>query len=304
MLHVHSRCAKRSRNSHENTFFSKKYINMQPHTSANFTRLKRLFQEPLVHFVLLAGLLFVGDWALSNFRDDRRTITITDAVREEARALFVSSMKREPTPKDLKLLTDRWVDNEVLYREGIALRLDKGDQSIRERVIFKALTLTQSGLNLPAINPQQLRDWYDAHSERYSVEERYTFLEAVVPGSPTNDTVEKLAQALNGKGSSDTDSSLQIFKERPRKNIVDAYGEDFLTALASSKPGTWLVLTGTAGKHLVRLENITPGVKVNFEDVSERVLADWKQETMGELTLKAIRDMGSKYRVQGLENAP
>ena len=35
-----------------------------------------------------------------------------------------------------------WLDNEVLYREGLALQVDKGDPAIRERVIFKALSLT------------------------------------------------------------------------------------------------------------------------------------------------------------------
>ena len=85
-------------------------------------------------------------------RGNPQDIVVPKAAYEEARAMFVSGMKRDPTKAELKVLTDRWLDNEILYREGLALGLDKGDTAMRDRVIFKALSVAQAGLVLPKID--------------------------------------------------------------------------------------------------------------------------------------------------------
>jgi len=262
--------------------------------------LRKILREPLVHFLLLGVLLFAADAVLTKLNDSRRVIDIPEVVKSEAHDLFVSSMKREPTAKDMKQVLERWVDNEVLYREGIALGLDKGDQNIRERVIFKALSVTQSNINLPASSPEQLEIWFQAHSDRYALDDRFNFFEAAVAGSASTEQLIQFASALNGKGKSDMESSLRIFKDRPRKSLNDAYGDKFAMDLAALKPGTWVVLNSKSGTVVVQLEQFSKGQAVKYSDVSERVLADWQQDTMAQLTSQAIRDLGKKYRVNGL----
>lgn len=262
--------------------------------------LRMILREPLVHFLLIGVLLFAADAVLTKFNDSRRVIDIPEVVKSEAHDLFVSSMKREPTAKDMKQVLERWVDNEVLYREGIALGLDKGDQNIRERVIFKALSVTQSNINLPASSPEQLEIWFQAHSDRYALDDRFNFFEAAVAGSASTEQLIQFASALNGKGKSDLESSLRIFKDRPRKSLNDAYGDKFAMDLAALKPGTWVVLNSKSGPVVVQLEQFSKGQAVKYSDVSERVLADWQQDTMAQLTSQAIRDLGKKYRVNGL----
>ena len=70
-------------------------------------------------------------------------------MRKEAHDTFVATAKREPTEAEMRQFLARWLDNEVLYREGLALGLDKGDPAMRERVIFKALNVVQAGVVLP-----------------------------------------------------------------------------------------------------------------------------------------------------------
>jgi hypothetical protein len=130
------------------------------------TTLRRLAGEPLVHFIVLGALLFGMDAALSRFRDDGKTIVVAESVKNEARDIFRTGMGREPAPADMKIMVDRWVDNEVLYREGLALMLDRGDPSIRERVIFKALSVTQSGLSLPSVTDAELKTWFEKQRQK------------------------------------------------------------------------------------------------------------------------------------------
>ena len=46
-------------------------------------------------------------------------------------------MARPPTPAELKGLVDTYISDEVRYREGLALGLDKDDPVMRRRVLQK-----------------------------------------------------------------------------------------------------------------------------------------------------------------------
>ena len=70
----------------------------------------------------------------------------------------------------------------MLYREGLALQLDKGDTAIRERVIFKALSVVDSGLKLPEHDDKLLQAWFEQHRAKYDDPARFDFQEAQLAG--------------------------------------------------------------------------------------------------------------------------
>jgi hypothetical protein len=259
---------------------------------------RRALQEPLLHFVVLGALAFGADHLLFTRQGDPRVIEVPESAYQEARSLVAGGLQREASAADLKILIDRWIDNEVLYREGLALGLDKGDAAIRDRVIFKALSVAQAGLALPPYDESTLRAWFAAHRERYDTPARFDFLEAVVHGDRSEDKLRAFVDSLNGRGSSDTESSLSVFKDRPRGNLEASYGVDFVAALERAKPaGEWQLLPSKAGPRVVRLQEVQPAVQATYESVGDRLLRDWKDETMAQMTTRAVRDMGRQYRI-------
>lgn len=259
---------------------------------------KRFTQEPLLLFIAIALAIFALDYFIALSKDDPKAIVVTPEVRQEAKQIFINAMKREPTPNDMKILIDRWIDNEVLYREGLALGLDKGDTTIRERVIFKALSVTQAEITLPKLDEGGLQQWFKDHADQYDTPALIHFQEALPSAKPSQDELKTFVSALNGKGQSKLDSSLEIFKDRPRFTIVDSYGDEFTQALEKLKPeGEWALLDSKAGNRVVRLVSIKPGEKAVFEQVKAKVYTDWKNQTAAELSTKAIRDMGKKYKI-------
>ena len=269
-----------------------------PQAPASMLAWRHLAREPLLHFLLLGALIFGADRLIAAQRGDPQTIVVSADVRKESAEIFKSGMKRDPSPADLKVLVDRWVDNEVLYREGLALGLDRGDSSLRERVIFKALSLTQSGLNLPKIERDGLRQWFEARHARYDAPVRVDFMEAVVNIERSAESLKPFVEALNGRGKSEVESSLRVFKDRPRGNLVQGYGEAFTAALEQATPGEWQALASADGLRVVRLVQLTAGEPARFEAIEEAVYRDWKDDTMAELTTRAVREMGKKFRVQ------
>ena len=268
-----------------------------PQAPASMLAWRHLAREPLLHFLLLGALIFGADRLIAAQRGDPQTIVVSADVRKESAEIFKSGMKRDPSPADLKVLVDRWVDNEVLYREGLALGLDRGDSSLRERVIFKALSLTQSGLNLPKIERDGLRQWFEARHARYDAPVRVDFMEAVVNIERSAESLKPFVEALNGRGKSEVESSLRVFKDRPRGNLVQGYGEAFTAALEQATPGEWQALASADGLRVVRLVQLTAGEPARFEAIEEAVYRDWKDDTMAELTTRAVREMGKKFKV-------
>ena len=264
-------------------------------TAATFKT--RLLREPLLHFVVFGALVFGVDHLLEARKDNPKVITVDTATDTEARTIFRSALGREPSAGEMTILRERWVDNEVLYREGLALRVDQGDPTIRERVIFKALNVMQANLALPKIDEKGLRAWFGQHRANYDEPQRYDFLEAVVAGNPGEAAVMQFVAALNTGSASQAESGLRVFKARPRGNLVASYGNQFADALDQAPSGKWRALTSKEGLRVVRLEAKQAGEAARYEDVQGRVYQDWKDATMQELRTRAVRELGKKYTV-------
>ena len=260
--------------------------------------MNKLLREPLLHFVLVAILLFAADHVWNRFKDDRKTITVSAATQKEAREAFKASMNREPTEADMKVLVNRWLDNEILYREGIALGLDKGDPSIRERIIFKALSVVQAGISLPPIKDEELKLWFEKNRDRYDVPAKFDFLEAVPTGDARSVDLQALVAALNSKSKSSIESSLRVFKQRPRTNLLASYGEAFTGALEKATPGQWILMPSQSGEHVVQLELIQAGVAADFAQFKIVALKDWREQTLSKLTTDTVRTMGKQFVIQ------
>lgn len=256
-----------------------------------------LKNEPLIHFLLVALLIFVVDKFVSLSRNDMRNIVIPDAVVSDAKLIYKKGFNTEPSEKDLKILLSRWIDNEVLYREGLALGLDKGDSSIRERVIFKALSLTQSTIKPPALEESGLKNWFEKNRDQYDEPTLIDFHEAIVSSTSDEKALAKFVSALNGNGHLDETSSLNIFKNRSVANIVDGYGSEFADALQKSKKDEWTLLKSKSGLRVVLLKSIVAGEKADFENVKAKVYTDWKNQTVAEQTKQAVLEMRNKYKI-------
>lgn len=260
--------------------------------------LRNMLREPLVHFIVFGALVFGADHYLNARRDGPNVIVMDAAVDEEARSVFRSAMSREPTPDDMKILRQRWLDNEVLYREGLALGVDQGDATIRERVIFKALSMMEANLSLPPIDEAGLRVWFEQHRADYDEPQRFDFLEAVPLAGASSADAAQFAAALNRDATISGQGSLRVFKGRPRGNLVASYGEPFAAALESAPLGQWQPLPGADGLLVIRLDAIAPGRKVPFEAVQTRVYQDWKDTTMQQVRTGALRQLSRKYTVR------
>jgi hypothetical protein len=261
-------------------------------------------REPLLHFVVIGAMLFAVDHLLVTRSDDPRTIVMGPAVDKEARDTFRASRGREPTAEELKALRQVWLDNEVLFREGMALQVDRGDTAIRDRVIFKALSMVDAKLKLPPVTDEVLRAWFEQHRTRYDEPVRFDFEEAVLAGDSSESAARGFADALNAGAPGDAKAGLRVFKGRPHSNLVQSYGADFAAALEALPPGPWRALHTHEGWRVMRLGAVTPARQVPFETLRLTVLQDWTDAVMAEQRSAAVRVLAGKYRLLAEQGRP
>ena len=266
--------------------------------TSHFGRVSSWFREPLLHFILLGGLLFAIDHFFASRGSNLHTIIMDAATDKQAKQLFEASRGREPNAQELDALRQVWLDNEVLYREGLAMGLDKGDPTIRERVIFKALSVVDSNVKLPSHDDKLLRAWFESHRDKYDEPARYDFQEAVLSGDNSETAVRAFVISLNAGTPGDAKAGLRVFKGRPRTNIVQSYGEAFAEALQQAPTEVWQALPTDNGWRAIRLESITPPKPADYEVLRGVVLQDWKDATASELRSAAVHDLARKYTVK------
>jgi PPIC-type PPIASE domain len=255
-------------------------------------------REPLLHFVLLGGVLFAIDGFIAAREDDPRTIVVDASVDREAIQVFKDARGREPSEEELYALRRVWLDNEVLYREGLALELDRGDKAIRERVIFKALSVVDAGVKLPAFDDAVLREWFERNRAKYDQPARYDFQEAVLSGNRNEAAVRAFVAALNAGAPGDAEAGLRVFTDRPHANLVQSYGAEFAAALEVAPQGEWRAITSKDGLRAIRLHSIAPPQPADFDVVRGVVLQDWTDAVMAEQRSGAVRALAKKYTVK------
>ena len=258
----------------------------------------RCLSEPMVHFVLLGALIFGIDHFLLTRSDDPNTIVVGAQVDLEARQVFKAARGTEPDAAQLAALRKVWLDNEIMYREGIALQVDQGDKGIRDRVIFKALNIISSNLQRPPYDDKLLRDWFESRREKYDEPTRFDFQEAVLSDDNTEPAARAFAAALNAGTPGDAKAGLRVFKGRPRSNVLQSYGPEFTAALEVSPAGEWRAHSTKDGWRVVQLTALAPGKPAVFENLYGVVLQDWTDVVMAEQRSAAVDALAKKYTIR------
>jgi hypothetical protein len=255
-------------------------------------------REPLLHFIALGGLLFGADHAISSRTSDLNTLVVDAEVDAHAISVFKNARGREPNNEELYALRKVWLDNEVLYREGLALGLEKGDKAIRERVIFKALSVVDASVKLPAFDEAVLRAWFEKYRDKYDAPARYDFEEAVMAGERSDSATRAFAAALNSGDPGNVEAGLRVFTARPHDNIVQSYGAEFAAALETAPAGEWQALPSREGLRVMRLKSLTSATPAKFENLRAVVLQDWTDAVMAEQRSAAVRELARKYTIK------
>lgn len=256
------------------------------------TFLGRLLREPLVHFALLAGLVFV---ALSEpdtpkgVPDDNR-IVISAAEVDRLALAWTQRWQRPPSEDEFGGMVREAIREQVLYREAMALGLDRDDVVIRRHLRQKFEFVTQDLAYDTDPDEATLRAYYEAQPDRYAQSAQVSFSHILFStdrrgAAAEADAAQALADLQSATGPETADqlgdaTSLPPGFEKISAVEVEAmFGPDFAAWVLRQEEGRWSgPIPSGYGLHLVRLSDRISGGPIAFETVRQRVKDDWVYE--------------------------
>jgi hypothetical protein len=250
--------------------------------------IKRLLREPLVHFLAIGLLLFLVFRLVGGDRSATgREIVVSEPVVATLVQQFSGVWQRPPSAKELQGLIDGWVREEVLYREGVQMGLDRDDPVIRRRVRQKVDVLAEESQSGQAPTDVELSQWLRTHAERYALPPVLSFEQAMIDPLRhasdlqkfTDEIQRKLQRGVDPAEATESHLLPSRIADIPEDLVARDFGEEFVTALRALPVGTWQgpVRSGF-GLHFVKITHRVPGRAPTLEDVRAEVARDVEQD--------------------------
>jgi parvulin-like peptidyl-prolyl isomerase len=271
-----------------------------------------VIREPLLQFLFLGAGLFLLYSIVNEDSDTSPDRIVIDAAEVTVLAeQFQRTWMRPPTRQELKGLTEDLVKEEILYREALALGLDKNDLVIRRRMRQKMEFLTADLVEQREPTDAELQTYLEANPEKFEEPARYSFRQIYLkPESPSDDVgaraVDLLAR-LQSEPSLGADpqsfgdvtllpSGLDLASDR---EISSVFGTEFSDALVAVEPGAWHgPLASSYGLHLVHLTGKEEGSLPPLERVRPMVEREWSNERRQEANDRFYQALRERYSVE------
>jgi hypothetical protein len=261
-----------------------------------FAAARLLRREPLVHFVLLGALIFGVDAVLHPPPRDDKVITVTKAMRQSFIDNFDEDKSRAPSDAEMEKMIESWVASEILYREGKALGVDRGDDMIRDRIAFKLQLLIFDQIRVPQPTEDQLRAWFADNHGRFDEQERVGFY--LTPPTDEITAQRQLAEIEGQHEAEDLQKQTRAILGRPVTSLAASFGESFRDALLALPLGQWKVLQSKDGWHVVRLDSRRAGVLASLDNVRDEAVRLWLTDETRKRAWEAVSRLKAGYTVR------
>jgi hypothetical protein len=290
--------------------------------------MKKIFKEPLFQFLLIALLLLGGERIINadDYADQQYNIVVDDQLLVQFMQLQAKTFKpaeamaalKKLSTEDRQKLVGDYARNEALFREAMALNLDKNDQVIRRRLIQKMDYLAQGFYDeLVPLTEEDLRVYYKEHQQSYKKPASATFTHVFISSEKRSvEEAKNLAVELHRQLVAE-----QVpFENAPRygerflyhRNYVNRdddeigshFGNGFQRQLFDYQVSDqWRgPVQSNYGWHLVLLVKNTPAYIPEFSEITSTVFADAQRQQQQEFKRQAIDGLIEKYQIsdQGL----
>jgi len=266
-------------------------------------RLSGWTREPLVHFLVAGFALFaLLTWSSSGEVDPAsRVISVDRAQQAELALQFQRMMGRAPTDAELATAIDRFVRDEVLYREALRLGLDQGDAVVRRRLVTKMDLSASTAAEAADPDEALLRAFYETHRTRYADAGAASFDQLYFASeSAARAALPGLSVTGDWQRAGDPISLPQSLEQVSQQEVQTRLGEVFAAGLSKLQPGTaWQgPLRSGFGWHLVRLRARGSGAAPAFETIRKQVENDWRSAEIAARKERAFTVLREAYRVE------
>jgi peptidyl-prolyl cis-trans isomerase C len=271
--------------------------------------LNTLLREPLLYFLLIGAALFIiYDLQNENVSNNKR-IVISEVQVDHLITLWEKNRQRLPTQVELQGMIEQQIREEVMYREALAMGLDKNDRIVRRRLAQKVEFISADLATLVEPTDAELQDYLATNSEQFILPARINFEHVYINTSKHKNNVEAYAKRLLNEltqASSDVDINTigdsllldQQYEKQTEHDVSRLFGESFASKLFTLPAGNWQgpVQSGY-GFHLVRINNKTENQQPELYTVRAKVRLEWLSQQRREMDKIFYNSLRQRYEI-------
>jgi hypothetical protein len=268
-------------------------------------------REPLLHFLVLGGLLFALHSALDKDRDaepDGRSpaVRITAADTEWLKAMWARQWHRSPTDEELKGIVVDYVTEEVLSREARELGLDVDDTIVRRRLAQKMTFLIDDTIRTSEPPESELHELYVKRPDLVRTPARVSFAHVFFSREHGDDRAARASVALAALSDvsvepADLGDRLllgHVFVDQDEQSLTNLFGAAFARAVMSAEPARWSgPVESGYGLHLVKVTGVQPSRARAFAEVRDQLAQEWHRERQETSKAQFYDRLMRKYQI-------
>jgi len=250
-----------------------------------------MIREPLVHFILLSGLLF-GVAAVLDVGGE--VVEISQAELDWRILQVEAEQGRSLDAEERRQVREAYIDERILVREAQALGLE-ADERIDDILVQKMLHVLSGDVIQPT--EEELAAYYGENLSRYSTDAAVTVDELVLPlGGPFP------RQLREGVLPENLPESARIAYRRMEdlssQDLAALFGEDAARATLTIESGGWVQASiSVRGEHWLRVRERAGSVVQPLRVVRDAVRADWIADQEQVRLRERVDDIRSRYSV-------
>ena len=258
-------------------------------------------------FLAVAAAIGVLEWQ-SGKQAASNELLVTPAQRAFVREQVLQSGSGSASEANIQQAMDNYLDEEILYREGVKLGLDQDDLIIKRRVVQKMRFLLEDMTPIAPPTTEQLQTWLEQNPQRYQTEQTIRFEHHFFSRGKRGDEAVYLAQAArelliaNSPVVSDPFPLQAQTALIGQQQVAKEIGIPATTTLFELQPGDWSQPVQSAlGVHLFKVLERNPGRTMTLEEAGSQLRSDLiaaQRESVNKAGMDALRSTYTIKEVQ------
>ena len=270
-----------------------------------FSPLRRLAREPLLHFLLIGIALFLYFGRGASDDSDATRIVVDQAQAEVLAQQFETTWHRPPTDQERAGLIETYVHDEILYREGRSLGLDRDDPVIKRRVRQKIEVIAEEIVSRESPGDAELAAYLQANPAAFKRPTIVSFEQIFLGPEGSGGLERRLADArLALERGADPGSLGQPTLLPSREDSVGVdlvakrFGGQFGAQLETVPLGQWTgPVVSSFGVHLVLVHERVPTALPSLEEARPLIAREWESGRRKRALEENYRRLRQEYRV-------
>jgi hypothetical protein len=222
---------------------------------------------------------------------DGGRVTFTEADLAHVHAAFERTWSRPPTAIELRKAFQRYVRDEVFYREALARGLDRNDPVVKMSLVRKITMLGTAAAQATEPTDAEIQAYFELRTERYRIPASFNLMQVYLSpdkhGEQMGTVVVELLTELRERDPQPEEITElgdmlmlpSVVNDMSEDELARTFGTTFRDAAISLVVGQWEgPVESGFGLHLVKITHREESRIPDWTEVRDRVTSDMQYE--------------------------